>query len=192
MTDEPGTRFSDLRSAIPLEVGELDTVEDVFEYGWCHALAIELHDRTGWPTVGLQLPDRPYDGGPPIPPHFRGDVVHYAVQRPDGLIVDVRGARRVAEMGIGIESGQYRVVNASADRLRNPSDMENPADVADLARLVADRLLADPTVTTSRTSVDLVRSSYPISLRESLQQQSGRRGPAAAAPNADLQLVPQR
>lgn len=186
MSDELQTRFGDLE--IPEAVSHCRTVEEVFECGYCHALAAELHDRTGWRVVGLQLPDRPYEGGPPIPPWFRGDVDHYAVQRPDGLIVDVRGARPLAEVG----DGNYRIVYTRIERIRNPSDMERPEDAGDLTRLVADRLLAEM-ADKPRTSSDLVAASYPTPLRESLLHGAGRSNESAVlAPNAAQQQTPER
>jgi hypothetical protein len=190
MNDEPDTRFADLQSAIPAEAGGLDTVEQVFEWGWCHALALELHERTGWPLVGLRGPDRPAGAGERTPPSYRGELDHFAVQRPsDGHIVDVRGARPVADVG------NYRVERIDIDYLRDPGDMERPSDVADLARQVADRILPDVQAVAGApptTLRELVSASYPTSLRESLQQHGIRSDTTAAAPSILHQHEPER
>lgn len=194
MTEETGTTFGDLTSAIPPHIVDPSapnpSVEDVLEWGYCHALAVELHDRTGWPVVGLRGPDRPYDGGSRIPPGYRGEIEHFAVQRPDGLVVDVRGARPLAEVG------NYTITtNVDLDYLRNPADMENPADVADLVRQVADRLLdgAQETTSTPPAAVpELVSASYPTSLRDSLLQSSRSTDSAMPAPSAAQQPVQER
>ena len=56
----------------------------LFGHGDCAALARALHDQTGWPlalvrTAGTRPGDRTW--------------VHAAVRRPDGLLVDIWGAR---------------------------------------------------------------------------------------------------
>ena len=70
-----------------LDPGVLDgAAEHAFKYGACAALAIVLHDRTGWPIVAITDAHNVYDGK-------AGDAsaLHWTVRRPDGLLVDVDG-----------------------------------------------------------------------------------------------------
>lgn len=56
-----------------------------FTTGWCWALALEIHELTGWPVWTEHYPD---DVG------FGRDRWHHcATLRPDGAMVDIRGAR---------------------------------------------------------------------------------------------------
>ncbi|GLY55197.1 hypothetical protein [Lentzea sp. NBRC 102530] len=109
------------------------TVAEVFEYGQCHALALALHARTGWPIVGLHSSKL-------------GDTSHYLVRRPDGLLVDVRGTRTEQEVLEQWDAGypgfytvrDYQAVHLWAEVQRD--DMEDPADVWPLAQQTAARL----------------------------------------------------
>lgn len=113
-------------------VQELDgftAVEDVFEAGYCHALALAVHERTGWPVVGLG--ERSFS-----------DSSHYLVRRPDGMLVDVRGVRAEADVLQQWDGGDgyYTVHEGDADFLWREverGDMEDPADVWQLAHHVA-------------------------------------------------------
>jgi len=58
--------------------------EVAFTRGHCHALAVALHEATGWPIYEAY-----YDGHLPDPDEAGG---HFAVKCPDGRIVDVMGA----------------------------------------------------------------------------------------------------
>lgn len=53
---------------------------EVFLYGQCHALALVLHEATGWPVVSL------------------GDGTHFAVQASDGRLVDITGLNEMADL----------------------------------------------------------------------------------------------
>lgn len=55
-----------------------EDVEDVFENGYCHALALAIHEQTGWPIWSLKCP--------------KGEDEHFLVCSPSGYLVDVRGA----------------------------------------------------------------------------------------------------
>ena len=121
-------------------VDELDgftTVEGVFEYGYCHALALAVHERTGWPVVGLRARDS-------------SESNHYLVRRPDGMLVDVRGARTEADVLQQWDGGDgyYTVREYDADFLWHEverGDMEDPADVWQLAHHVAVNVTKQPT-----------------------------------------------
>ena len=58
-----------------------------FTGGQCHALALALHERTGWPIVGLYRDSE--DGGELVCP---ANLSHLLVQRPDGQLMDIEGA----------------------------------------------------------------------------------------------------
>lgn len=114
------------------------TVQDVFDYGYCNALALALHERTGWPIVGLHARKDPH-------------AFHYLVRRPDGMLVDAHGARTQAEVlkqwGDGAPEGYYSVRDHTQDRLWadvRQGDMENPAAVWPLAQALASRLAQAP------------------------------------------------
>ncbi|WP_436493407.1 hypothetical protein [Actinokineospora sp. HUAS TT18] len=123
---------------LPALPEDVSTVEELFEFGHCNALALALHERTGWPIVGL-VGQR------------HGEANHYLVRRPDGLLVDVRGARTEAEVlaqwGEGAPAGFYTVEDTDAAQLwaeAHSGDMEDPAPVWDVAQAVTSHLLATP------------------------------------------------
>lgn len=58
-----------------------------FLFGACGALAIALHDATGWPIVAITDAHNVEDGRA-----GGGSALHWAVRRPDGKLVDVAGA----------------------------------------------------------------------------------------------------
>jgi len=64
-----------------------------FKYGACGALAIVLHEATGWPIVAITDAHNVYDGEA-----GGGSAMHWAVQRPDGLLVDIDGAHEPEEL----------------------------------------------------------------------------------------------
>ncbi|SFW50377.1 hypothetical protein [Amycolatopsis australiensis] len=125
---------ADARPVVP---EGFESVEDVFDYGYCHGLALALHEETGWPLVQLE---------------FDGDELHYLVRRPDGMLVDAHGARPEDEVRLAWSDGSA----ASIDRLSvrdcdaghlwglvRRGDMEDPNDVRDLARhVITERGLA--------------------------------------------------
>lgn len=111
---------------------DFDSIEDVFEYGYCNALALALNETTGWTIVGLRAPD--------------GYLNHYLAQTPDGRLVDVRGTRTATEV---LQAwGDHHTVRGDLtpaylwQEVRN-GDMEDPADVWPLAQAIAARLVAD-------------------------------------------------
>lgn len=111
------------------------SVEEVFEYGQCHALALALNAKTGWPIVGLYSPKL-------------GDTNHYLVRRPDGQLVDVRGVRSEAEVlqQWDDNTGFFQVREYTPGHLWSEvhrEDMEDPGDVWPLAQQVVSKLTAD-------------------------------------------------
>lgn len=59
-----------------------------FKYGGCGALALALHDATGWPIVAITdhhnvFEDRQAGGG---------SALHWTVRHPDGRLIDIDGA----------------------------------------------------------------------------------------------------
>lgn len=61
--------------------------EDVFLHGGCAALAIALHDTTGWPLVAITDADNCHDG------HIGlgGSAMHWTVRHPSGRLLDILG-----------------------------------------------------------------------------------------------------
>ncbi len=58
-----------------------------FKRGACGALAIALHDATGWPVVAITDSHNVFDGRA-----GGGSALHWTVRRPDGMLIDVDGA----------------------------------------------------------------------------------------------------
>lgn len=61
-----------------------DNARHAFTHGACGALAVAIHDTTGWPIIAVGKCD--------------GLDMHYAVRRPDGLLVDIEGAHSDDDM----------------------------------------------------------------------------------------------
>lgn len=64
-----------------------------FKYGACGALAIALHDATGWPIVAITDAHNVYgeDAG-------GGSALHWTVRTPEGLLLDVDGLHTTEEL----------------------------------------------------------------------------------------------
>lgn len=82
-----------------------------FRFGACGALAIALHDATGWPIVAITDHDNVFDG------HLgMGSAMHWAVLRLDGKVIDVDGAHDpdelVAEYHAAADDGQAALARA--------------------------------------------------------------------------------
>lgn len=78
-----------------LTPGVLDgSAEHVFLYGGCAALAIALHDATGWPLVAITDADNSHDG------HIGmgGSAMHWTVRHPGGQLLDVLGLHDADEL----------------------------------------------------------------------------------------------
>lgn len=60
-----------------------DAAFAAFTQGQCHALALAIHEETGWPTYGCE------DG--------EGDLEHLVVKTPDGRILDISGAHQLED-----------------------------------------------------------------------------------------------
>lgn len=65
-----------------------------FFHGACAALAIALHDETGWPIVAVTDHDNEYDGRMGM----GGSAMHWLVRRPDGALIDFDGAHTPEEI----------------------------------------------------------------------------------------------
>ena len=87
----PGERVVLLRE------GLLDSAAQLaFLDGHCHSLALALATHTGWPLVAIA--------------NRAGAVVHVAVGRPDGRIVDVTGAQLPARLADAAGGGTVRAL----------------------------------------------------------------------------------
>ena len=88
--------------------------EHVFMHGGCAALAIALHDETGWPLVAITDADNCHDG------HIGmgGSALHWTVRHPSGQLLDILGLHTqddlVAEFHDVADGGE--VAAAVADR----------------------------------------------------------------------------
>ena len=117
------TEPNDTRSALIPDA--YATAEEVWEDGYDHVLALALHEQTGWPIVGLEAKSGGYTD-------------HYMVRRPDGMLVDAKGARTQDDVleewaeGTDFYSVQARTVEAIRAEVE-----QDPEDVLPLARNVA-------------------------------------------------------
>jgi hypothetical protein len=71
----------------PIQVtpGKIDANAcEVYSFGQCHALALALHQETSYPIVACLSEE--------------GNPDHYAVQLPDGRILDIEGAKEAEEV----------------------------------------------------------------------------------------------
>ena len=59
----------------------------IFRYGACGALAIAIHDATGWPIVAITDAHNVENGRA-----GGGSALHWTVRRPDGKLIDIDGA----------------------------------------------------------------------------------------------------
>lgn len=65
-----------------------------FKYGACGALAIAMHDATGWPIVAITDAHNVHDGRA-----GGGSALHWAVQRPQDMkIIDIDGAHDAEDL----------------------------------------------------------------------------------------------
>jgi len=120
-----------------------DGIVTVFQEGYCHALALALHDATGWPIWSLKIAkgsDRGYDE-------------HFLVADPDGNLLDVHGTNSPEDViaywsclnDIPADVDFYYLEEVSADYiwgLINRVWAEPVEPVADLAREATRILLA--------------------------------------------------
>lgn len=114
-------------------------VAGVFEFGYCHVLALALHEQHGWQIVHLS--------------RDRGSGSHYLVRRDDGLLVDVRGARTDDQVRDQWDQDGPRstLTDCTPDDVIDlvvQGDLPDPAPIWDLAQHVAHSLAGDqPQVT---------------------------------------------
>ena len=77
-----------------LTPGVLDgAAEHVFTLGGCDALAIALHDATGWPVVAITDHHNVYDGRA-----GGGSALHWTVRHPSGRLLDVDGLHEAPDL----------------------------------------------------------------------------------------------
>lgn len=110
------------RESFTLTPGLIDGMAvGAFAQGQCHALALALHERTGWPVIVLEDDE--------------ADAIHFAVQTPDGRALDITGCHDLEEFQEGWGAAYlepdpdgYRAANAH----RSGSFRTPRTDVADL------------------------------------------------------------
>lgn len=72
-----------------LTPGKLDGyAERAFLYGACGAIAIAMHQQTGWPIVAITDSHNVSDGEA-----GGGSALHWTVRHPSGKLIDIRGLR---------------------------------------------------------------------------------------------------
>jgi hypothetical protein len=70
-----------------LTPGSIDgAARTAFRYGGCGALAIAIHDATGWPIAAITDHDNVYDGRIGM-----GSALHWTVLHPSGQMLDIEG-----------------------------------------------------------------------------------------------------
>lgn len=65
-----------------------------FKFGACGALAIAIHDVTGWPIMAITDHHNVFEDGRA----GGGSALHWVVRRPDGKLVDVDGAHETQDL----------------------------------------------------------------------------------------------
>lgn len=124
------TAYPDL--TVPPEAGQFKDVEDAFEFGYCHALAVAIHRVTGWPVRGLFR--RNWKTGRP------NAIDHYVAERPDEHLVDVNGVWDPEEL-LG-DCYELSEPVDSPEGLWRATDMEDAELVRELAEEVARRIVS--------------------------------------------------
>ena len=100
--------------------------QDTFQYGQCHALALALHEHTGWPVWAMKARD--------------GGETHFLVRAPDGRLVDITGAHDIAAMETTWTGCTATPTTAGRiNSLIARNDMETP--LMNLARAVLPQVL---------------------------------------------------
>lgn len=119
-----------------------EDVADVFQHGYCHVLALAIHDVTGWPVWTLKV-----TRGQGV-----GEDEHWLVEDPAGNLVDVYGANTpegvlaywhgLYETPVGEED--FRLQESSAEQILHLIEIgyaEEPEPVEALAAEAARILL---------------------------------------------------
>ena len=101
-----------------LTPGVLDSyARHAFKYGACGALAIAMHDVTGWPIVAITDHYNVFEDGRA----GGGSALHWTVRRPDGKLIDIDGVHDDADL-----VSEY---NAEADDGRAAAGLSTREDV---------------------------------------------------------------
>ena len=120
---------------------------DYFTQGECGALAVRLHELTGWPVCGV-VEGTPHGVDPDL--RVTRGWSHALVRTPEGLYLDVTGARigrEVEKHWLGetvahhVGSVQERVVLEVRDHWGSPYDDYTPRERRARACRMAQRLL---------------------------------------------------
>lgn len=81
-------------SSKKLTPGVMDNyAKNAFKYGACGALAIAIHDVTGWPIVAITDHHNVYQGKA-----GGGSALHWTVQAPNEKLIDIDGAHDQDEL----------------------------------------------------------------------------------------------
>jgi hypothetical protein len=145
--DEPAPRAAKTGGIVP---GRLDDdAIHTYTHGQCHALALAVHEETGWPIEWAGRPVCVFDED--CPPEDWPDgtcpcqVDHVVVRRPDGLLLDAHGPRTDLDvLSDTLDPGVAVLRPADPDRVRElhtAFDWQTP-DMG-TARTFVRQLLAD-------------------------------------------------
>lgn len=96
---------------------------ETYSEGLCHAFALAIAERTGWPIRIVVDHGNPWWQDPADPDNAIPSVVHCLALDPDGLLWDVRGSRSESELRDEMEAwcsiAEYDEV-----------DIEHPTEIA--------------------------------------------------------------
>jgi hypothetical protein len=120
-----------------------------FKHGACGALAIALHDATGWPIVAITDHCNVFEDGTA----GGGSALHWTVQRPDGMLIDVDGAHTpeslVSEYNGEADDGEAAVGRSTrADVVEWYVECQGEPIPVSLAKTFVDAVLAKAVPTT--------------------------------------------
>ena len=91
-----------------------DDAQEACLWGQCHALALALHESSGWPLVAVYEDD---------------DIIHVAVKIPDGRLLDAGGyhnAYEIAEYYDRTLDDISEVTQAEVEALADSNDWRRP------------------------------------------------------------------
>lgn len=122
-----------------------------FAHGNCAALALALHDVTGWPLlIATSNAD----------PNLLADTwMHVVVQRPDGLYLDIQGAHSYAQVT------EYWLPYATGEHADGDITLHSMPTRDDVVAITGDITLMDPfEQAVVRDFADHVLTQYPIAI----------------------------
>lgn len=103
---------------------EVWNVRQLFTAGQCHALALAIHEKTGWPLVAVWYSSMPEDIN-----DYHDCPSHYMVQTPEGELLDITGT--FEECDLDHRGWEYTTVDSNhADTWIGRSYLKPDMDIA--------------------------------------------------------------